>query len=208
MASVAVPSGNDMSTAATTANDGSNNTTKKPNSSEPRLLHPFLLSVPTQIRFGIQGVVSNVLFMIVYNHFVDRYQHVYDAAAVYAVVYFFYIPVGHLLSSLLVFGWPTGQYIRNLMNNYPIGLTSIVIGSGCTAYLDHIQFNEKMERFVQNNLAFLVGAEQPPVGEEETGSEFYSSLFVIIITGGWVYVLSAIVNTPKEDTTSEEKKEL
>merc|ERR1712183_770628 len=114
---------------------------------------------------------------------------------VYATVYLFFIPISHATISLLVFGWPE-RYIRSLMSNAPVGLTAIVLGAGLTAYLDKIEYNgwvaEAMTeywRVLGYNTEPSTGTGKAKVNEESTdtvgGSEFYSSIFVLLVTGIW-----------------------
>lgn len=63
------------------------------------------------------------------------------APTMYSIVYLVFIPIGHAMVSLFVFGWPE-HYCPSLMSNFPIGLTAIGIGGGLTAWLDSIDFNE------------------------------------------------------------------
>ena len=113
------------------------------------------------------------------------------------------------------------------MSNAPVGLTAIILGAGLTAYLDEIEFNnwvaDAMVEYesmlgltlgagpTTNGEATLMpapgGAMQRSLHAEESrgGGEFYSSLFVLIITSIWTFVLSVMVNAPAE---SLEKKEL
>lgn len=189
MAQIAVPKGNELSP-------------KKSKGEKPKLLHPILHQIPLEIRFGIQGVLSNAIFMILYNGAIELFHGKFEAATIYAVIYFFYIPIGHFLSSVLVFGWPKA-YVSNLLSNYPVGLTAIVLGSACTAYLDKIDFNEKAERFVKN----IVGRSNDST-EEDSDGEFYSSLVVLAITGVYSYLASSYVNKQPSNTGSTAKKEL
>ena len=50
----------------------------------------------------------------------------YPASTIYAVFYLNYIPVGHALQCLFVFGWPN-DYVLSLMSNAPIGLAVMTI---------------------------------------------------------------------------------
>jgi hypothetical protein len=52
----------------------------------------------------------------------------YSASTIYAVFHLSYIPVGHALQCLLVFGWPN-DYVLSLMSNAPIGLAAMAIGT-------------------------------------------------------------------------------
>lgn len=115
----------------------------------------------------------------------------------YSIVYLIFIPIGHALVSLLVFGWPE-KYFPSLMSNFPIGLTAIGIGGGLTAWLDSIEFNESVAEYIRSNYNF----HSMPSGDE---GEFYSSIVVLLVTSIWTYILSIYVNSPPEVS---EKKEL
>jgi hypothetical protein len=155
------------------------------------------------IRFGINGFFSNVLFMVAYNFAVVQFEHMASSSTIYATVYLIFIPVSHAMISLLVFGWPE-RYMRSLMSNTPVGLTAIVLGAALTEYLDQIEFN----RWVADAVAEywrMVGYQVESPLEDEKSGEFYSSIFVLLVTGIWTFVLSVMVNSPAE---SLEKKEL
>ncbi|OEU16560.1 hypothetical protein FRACYDRAFT_185711 [Fragilariopsis cylindrus CCMP1102] len=179
----------------------------------PKLLHPVLHNVPMHFRFGLNGFLSNVLFMVAYNAAVVQFEHTVSSSTIYATVYLIFIPVSHAIISLLVFGWPE-RYIRSLMSNAPVGLTAIVLGAGLTAYLDKIEFNgwvaEAMVEYWRI-LGYKVESSTAEGGNPEdasissSGGEFYSSIFVLLVTGIWTFVLSVMVNSPAE---SLEKKEL
>mmetsp|Transcript_16507 Transcript_16507/g.45486 ORF Transcript_16507/g.45486 Transcript_16507/m.45486 type:complete len:253 (-) Transcript_16507:2060-2818(-) len=182
---------------------------------KPRLLHPVLHSMPLHCRFGLNGFLSNVLFMIAYNEAVVKFEDMASSSTIYATVYLIFIPISHAFISLLVFGWPE-RYVRSLMSNAPVGLTAIVLGAALTAYLDKIEFNEWVAEAVTEYWLLLgykadttgmTASITPTVKDEASrgGGEFYSSLFVLIVTGIWTFVLSVIVNAPPE---SLEKKEL
>jgi len=98
---------------------------------EVKLIHPLLNKIPLQFRFGFNGVLSNLLFMLVYNYAVEYFDKIYTPSTIYSVVYLFFIPLSHLMVSLLVFGWPE-RYLKSLMSNFPIGLTAIAMGSALT----------------------------------------------------------------------------
>jgi hypothetical protein len=134
--------------------------------------------------------------MLVYNNAVERISSV-APSTVYSIVYLFFIPLGHAMAALLVFGWPE-RYLPSLMSNFPIGLTGIAIGGGLTAYLDHIQFNESIVTYIRDYFTFS----HMPQRDE---GEFYSSIAVLVVTSLWTYVLSVYINSPP---TKSEKKEL
>lgn len=169
------------------------------NKEPPRLLHPILLKLPLQVRFGCNGIIANVLFMVAYNFAVSFFSQT-PASTIYSVTYLIFIPLGHALAALLVFGWPE-RYIPSLMSNFPIGLTAIAIGGLLTAYLDKIEFEERIEDFIRDNYTFSTMPERP--GDKK--SEFYASLVVLVVTSIWTYVLSVYINS---QPTKSEKKEL
>jgi hypothetical protein len=156
-----------------------------------------------QVRFGMAGLLSNAIFMVLYNGAIFRLEEIYAASTIYSVVYFCFIPMSHALMSLVVFGWPT-HYVSSLLSNYPIGLTAIALGAACTAYFDKIRFNESVEDILRDTMGWQVGTDVDEKGE------FYSSLVVMVITSVWSYVLSVAVNAPSSssETTLPLKKEL
>lgn len=154
-----------------------------------------------QVRFGVAGALSNVVFMIAYNLAIPRLEKYIAASTIYAIVYFLFIPISHAFSSLVVFGWPK-EYVKSLLSNFPIGLSAILIGSAFTAYLDRIRFEFMADDFVREHITNKPHIETDDV--EEVG-EFYSSLVVMIITGIWTYVISVMVYST---TCEPHKKEL
>jgi len=169
--------------------------------SPPRLLHPLLLKVPMHFRFGINGFICNVGFMVAYNMAVENFKEHAEASTIYSVVYLIFIPVGHALISLIVFGWPE-RYLPSLMSNAPIGVTAIALGAMLTAYLDQISFNKLAVDMVAQGFTKL-GYEKDPSPQDEKG-EFYSSLLVLLITGVWTFVLSVFINAPSEKSKDKE----
>ncbi|KAL3903886.1 MAG: hypothetical protein SGILL_010276 [Bacillariaceae sp.] len=155
--------------------------------------------------------------MVAYNYAVVEFEHLANSSTIYATVYLIFIPVTHACISLLVFGWPE-RYMRSLMSNAPVGLTAIVLGAALTAYLDEIEFNRWVAEAVEEYWKMLGYAVESPAspapldvssdngntGGAKSG-EFYSSIFVLVVTGIWTFVLSVFVNAPQE---SSEKKEL
>lgn len=139
--------------------------------------------------------------MVAYNTAVVQFQEKADPSTIYSIVYLIFIPVGHALISLLVFGWPE-RYLPSLMSNAPIGLTAIALGATLTAYLDQISFNMIVVDLIAKGWSSL-GYESAPTPQDEK-SEFYSSLLVLLITGVWTFVLSVVINSPSE--TSEKKE--
>lgn len=134
--------------------------------------------------------------MLVYNWSVENFSGV-APPTMYSIVYLIFIPIGHAMVSLLVFGWPE-KYCPSLMSNFPIGLTAIGIGGGLTAWLDSIAFNEVMAAYIRDNFYFT----RMPSGDE---GEFYSSIVVLVATSIWTYILSIYVNS---SPVLSDKKEL
>ena len=185
---VATPGGNGNTTTCAAE-------TAKP---RPRLLHDSLEQIPQSIRFPLCGVLSNAIFLAGFNAAVDAFEsESLPAARIYSLFYCLYIPFGHALVSLLVFGWPT-PYLPSLASNAPIGLTAMAVGTLLTGYLDRIQLEGAIDRFLVD-----VGVVAQPEPDAER-SEFYCSLIVMAVTGVWTYVLSIYVNGSSAAT--EDKK--
>ncbi|KAL7542171.1 hypothetical protein ACHAXR_011576 [Thalassiosira sp. AJA248-18] len=127
----------------------------------------------------------------------------YPASTIYATFYTFYIPVGHLLTLLFVFGWPA-DYLSSLMANAPIGVTAMAIGTALTGFLSKIEFNATVEDLISSALG------NPPLDHSQQEGEFYSSLAVMVATGIWCFVLSLYVNAekPAEKEKKDPAKEL
>eukprot|EP00527_Entomoneis_sp_CCMP2396_P000400 CAMPEP_0198144584 /NCGR_PEP_ID=MMETSP1443-20131203/16661_1 /TAXON_ID=186043 /ORGANISM="Entomoneis sp., Strain CCMP2396" /LENGTH=319 /DNA_ID=CAMNT_0043807995 /DNA_START=77 /DNA_END=1036 /DNA_ORIENTATION=+ len=173
---------------------------------EPKLIHPILLRIPLQFRFGLTGLMSNVLFMVVYNTAVDKMPMV-QPPVTYAVVYFFFIPASHLMVSLLVFGWPQKRYLSSLISNFPIGMTALAIGGLLTAYLDQTGFNAYVaNNYIRDFLTFTSMPDRDARNTHDEEGEFYSSILVLIVTSVWTYVLSVYVNSRSPEKSH--KKEL
>lgn len=134
--------------------------------------------------------------MTTFNEAVKQLENVYAPSTIYSIVYCLFIPIGHAITSLTVFGWPK-PYLPSLLSNAPIGLTAMCIGTFSTAYLDDISFNEKFESFLYNNFASIMGQRD----NDEEG-EFYSSFVVTMITGLWSFVLAMLVNSPSKKAKS------
>lgn len=139
-----------------------------------------------------------------YNFLVETFA-IFPASRIYAVWYCCYIPIGHALNALLVFGWPD-PYLPSLLSNAPIGLTAMTVGTLMTEYLDRIHFDAYVAPLA-SNLPFMP---PPPTNEEEPG-EFYSSLVVMAVTGIFSYTASVYVNSgpsSKKGGAKGDKKEL
>src|SRR6056300_805883 len=100
-----------------------------------------LNNVSQSIRFFVTGFVSQIIFMTCYNLLVSTFEPMgHPASKIYAIFYTMYIPVGHALTSLFVFGWPT-KYLPSLLANAPIGLTAMALGTALTGFLSKVEFN-------------------------------------------------------------------
>lgn len=138
--------------------------------------------------------------MVVYNLAVGLLSDHYAPSTIYSAVYFLYIPAGHLMVSLLVFGWPE-RYFPSLMSNFPIGLTAIALGGALTAYLDRIEFNEYCAEMVRSYFTFST---MPARSRLDDQGEFYSSLVILFVTSVWTYILSVYIN---RNQAKSDKKE-
>mmetsp|Transcript_2929 Transcript_2929/g.5224 ORF Transcript_2929/g.5224 Transcript_2929/m.5224 type:complete len:184 (-) Transcript_2929:121-672(-) len=167
---------------------------------KPRLLHDSLHGIPQTIRFSISGFLNNVVFITAFNFAVARLDHLYPASTIYSIFYLMFIPYGHAVTCLLVFGWPK-PYLPSLLSNAPIGMTAMALGTFCTGYLDSINFNETAEEILFTRFSFL-GFKEPEMNDEK--GELYASLAVTAITGTWSYVLSMLVNSPKKKEPGKE----
>lgn len=176
--------------------------------------YSILSKISITTRFAFNGLLSNVLFMLAYNWSIENIPEI-APPTMYSIVYLIFIPIGHAMVSLLVFGWPE-KYCPSLMSNFPIGLTAIGIGGGLTAWLDSVDFNQQVANYVRNNFQSLSTSFSTNTGgttaqeandgdDEEATGEFYSSIVVLVITSLWTYILSIYVNSPPEKS---EKKEL
>lgn len=181
----------------------------------PRLMHPFLLKIPMQIRYVIYGTLSSALFMVIYNTAVEKFSDRYVPSTIYAAAYLIFIPIQHAMAAAMVFGWPD-RYFPSLTSNVPIGLTAIALGAYLTAYLDQIKFNDDVDNMAKAMgwwkvaATAAVNAHNNNKGDgnnNNSGSknEYYTSFFVLIVTSFWSFLLSVIVNAPAETV---EKKEL
>ena len=180
-----------------------------------QITHPCRFRYP---RRRLLLYVSSCDPVYAYNAAVVKFEHSAASSTIYAVVYLIFIPISHAIISLLVFGWPE-RYFRSLMSNAPVGLTAIVLGAALTAYLEQIEFNTWVAEAVieyqhmlghtntttNRQLKDASAAASLKKEMSRGGGEFYSSLFVLVITGIWTFVLSVMVNAPAE---SLEKKEL
>lgn len=99
------------------------------------------------------------------------------------------MPIGHAVTSLVVFGWPE-KYFQNLMMNFPIGIVGTMIGSFSTGMLVRNGFDSMVHGVLSS--MYLVG-DKP---EDDDGTA-YTNIAVLIITGVWGYVVSTLVNSKK-----------
>ena len=169
-----------------------------------KLIHSSLHMLPQQIRFLGVGLLSNILFLTGYQTSLQLFEPMgYVPSTIYAVFYMCYIPVGHLLTCLFVFGWPT-PYLPSLLSNVPIGLTSMTLGTAATGYLDANGFDARVYFFLQDYLPFMVSKEEL-VKEDVQGT--YSGIAVMILTGVWTFVLTSMVMAPPKKKKVESKRD-
>ena len=187
-------------------NNGTTTTTNGGSVEKPKLLHDSLHNIPQSIRFPLSGTLSNILFLYGFNTLVEIFDNpdTYNipAARIYSIFYVCFIPIAHGLNSLLVFGWPTNNYIPSLLSNAPIGLTAMVIGTFCTGYFERIHLERSIDQFFIN--IGLVSSTNHPL-DDDYESDFYCSLIVMAITGIWSYLLSVYVNSSTPSTSDSDK---
>jgi len=158
-----------------------------------------LNNISQSIRFFVTGFVSQIIFMTCYNLLISTFEPMgHPASKIYAIFYTMYIPVGHALTSLFVFGWPT-KYLPSLLANAPIGLTAMALGTALTGFLSKVEFNAYAEDLISS----VLGMEKASAEDEE--GEFYSSLVVMVATGLWSVVLSFVVNSEKKTDVKEKE---
>lgn len=169
---------------------------------EPILLHSSLRLMPQNMRFLMQGILSNFLFITGLQMSMQHFEPLgYGPSFIYAVFYSAYIPVGHLQSCLLVFGWPTGYYLKSLLSVVPIGASSMAIGSFCTGWLSSVNFDVNTFYVLQKNISFLVGPDEELDEEEIQGA--YSAFVVTLITSVWTFALTSLVMSPSKKVDSK-----
>mmetsp|Transcript_21582 Transcript_21582/g.27236 ORF Transcript_21582/g.27236 Transcript_21582/m.27236 type:complete len:179 (+) Transcript_21582:101-637(+) len=158
---------------------------------KPKLVHSKLHDYPQDLRYFISGLINTAGFMFSLWMATVSFREMYSASTIYAISNLFFIPIGHAVSSLLVFGWPE-HYVQNLLLNAPIGLVGTAIGSFATEFLDRLGFDAVCHGLL-GRLAI--------VEIEEEAARVYTSIMVMIVTGVWGYIVSNIVNsspTPKK----------
>merc|ERR1719232_2093751 len=108
-------------------------------SPKPRLIHESFNEISQSVRFMGVGVLGQVLFMTGYNVSIITFEPLgYTASTIYAIFYLFYIPLGHLMQCLFVFGWPK-DYLPSLLANAPVGLTAMALGTALTGFLSKVE---------------------------------------------------------------------
>lgn len=161
-----------------------------------RALH----KLPQPLRFQISGFTNTTGFMslLALGNYILKDS--YPASKIYSMCSLAYMPIGHAVTSLVVFGWPK-EYFKNLLMNFPIGVIGTTIGSYSTGFLVAMEFDAKVRNFLQS--MNLVGDTDD--GDEGNG-QAYTNIAVLIITGIWGYVVSTMVNSQKP--TKKHEKEL
>mmetsp|Transcript_12374 Transcript_12374/g.15435 ORF Transcript_12374/g.15435 Transcript_12374/m.15435 type:complete len:190 (-) Transcript_12374:3164-3733(-) len=154
-----------------------------------RLIHSSLLQIPQPIRFLAAGALSQLIFLTGYTTSLHHLESQLSASSVYAIISLLYIPVGHAITCLFVFGWPN-PYLRSLLSTVPIGLSTMALGTVSTGLFFSIGFDEKMDDFLINNFGALYWGDKE--GEAHLDGR-YSSIVVMIITSIWSYVATMAV---------------
>jgi len=159
-------------------------------------LYSALHDIPQDLRYLIGGTVNTVLMMVSLWMATTSFKHAYSTSTIYTVINLSMIPIGHAVSSLIVFGWPQ-KYIQNLCINAPIGLAGTFLGSILTELLDRIGFDSACYK-VLSSLSILE--------ESAEAGNMFTSILVMIITGLWAYILSNLVNGSSKEETKKQKK--
>ncbi len=165
-----------------------------------RILH----SIPKGIRFLLCGGASNVIFLLGLNFVTSLFHHQYTSTAIYSAFSLLYIPVGHALSCALVFGWPK-PYLPSLISTSPIGLSCTAIGTLLTGFLDKVQFDRAITRYLEL-LPFLWPLKKSDELDDHDESKVYSSIVVLIVTGIFAYYASDFLMSPKADASAKKKE--
>jgi len=159
-----------------------------------------LHDIPQAMRFPMAGLINTIGFMTALTVGDSLLQDKMAASTIYSLSSILYLPIGHAVTSLIVFGWPK-PYLTNLLMNVPIGMSGTAIGSLCTGMLVSYNFDAKIIGLLQTlNLVALQREE-----EHEDG-QAYTNIMVIIITGIWGYILSVMVNDSKPKKRKHDKE--
>lgn len=168
---------------------------------KPRLLHPALHNIPQAVRFPMAGAVNTVGFMLALFFGNTLLKDSLSASTIYSLSSILYLPIGHAVTSLFVFGWPKA-YIQNLLMNLPIGMSGTAMGSFCTGLLVSYEFDSKVKSLLR---MVKLGGIESDSDDGEIG-QAYTNIAVIIITGIWGYFMSVLVNGSKQPAKKHEKE--
>lgn len=159
-----------------------------------QLLHPSLDTIPLGLRFLLSGVVGNVCFMVAYNTAIKAFRHVVDVSVIYGIVQFLCIILNHFLNISLVFGWPP-NYLKSLLANMPVGLSSLLLGAVMTSWLDRANFDQFLGKMLFESF------------DENSG--FFTAIAIMVVTGVYNFVLLNLVNksSPSSSTSTSPKKQ-
>jgi len=147
------------------------------------------------------GIVNTVGFMLALSIGNNLLKESLSASTIYSLSSLLYLPIGHAVTSLFVFGWPK-PYLRNLLINLPVGMSGTMMGSFCTGLLVSYEFDSKVKSLLQMLNFVSYDAEKEDSEEGQT----YTNIAVIIVTGIWGYFISVLVNGPKRPTKATKKK--
>jgi hypothetical protein len=147
----------------------------------------ILNHIPLHLRFGMSGIFCNITKVVLYNVTVELLRGIATPARIYSILDVLMMFVGHGMGCLIVFGWPD-QYCTNFMNNTPVGIIGMIIGTSLTAYLTTVHFNDRMIDWIKTDFTIL------PVRED---GDVYTSLVVLTVCNVWTFVAANVVNRPK-----------
>jgi hypothetical protein len=150
------------------------------------------------------GIVNTVGFMIALSIGNTLLKDSFPVSTIYSLSSILYLPVGHAITSLFVFGWPK-PYLKNLLINLPVGMSGTAMGSFCTGLLVSYEFDSKVKRFLR-----MLNIGVAEVDDDDDGGigQTYTNIAVIIVTGIWGYFVSVLVNGSKQPTKKQHEKEL
>jgi hypothetical protein len=164
--------------------------------------HRALHNIPQAVRFPMAGIVNTVGFMLSLSIGNKLLKDSLPASTIYSLSSILYLPIGHAVTSLFVFGWPK-PYLKNLLINLPVGMSGTAMGSFCTGLLVSYEFDSKVKSLLQMlNLVAYDGENQ-----EKDDGQAYTNIAVIIVTGIWGYFISVLVNGSKPPTKMAKKKQ-
>lgn len=122
----------------------------------PCFIFRSLKSIPVRMRFGMSGIICNIMQTVIYSTAVQKLDGVAEPARIYSVLYMFMMFVGHGMGALLVFGWPE-RYWPSFLSNAPIGVIGMLIGTSLTVFLTWIQYDEMIINLIKTYVPIMPG---------------------------------------------------